>query len=259
MLDEYIEKYNPDMVWMDLGTRQIPNDAMYPFLADYYNHGLNEGKEVATTVKSYVPYLPGAIVDYEKGRVKDLQDTPWLTDDTIAPSWFHSSRPASKNANDVIDELVDIVSKNGCLLLNIGPDSNGIIPENEKQILREIGAWLKMNGEGIYKTRPWKITAEGPTLLQKEGSFIGKKLIYTAEDIRYTRSKDAKTVYAIVLDTPEGELLMQSVRAGDQVKAVSLLGHDGTLKWRQTSEGLSVTMPGSVEPGYAHTFKLGVE
>ncbi|MEH0152693.1 alpha-L-fucosidase [Limibacter armeniacum] len=259
LLDEYITKYNPDMVWLDMGTRIIPNDLMYPFLADYYNYGVANNKEVATTVKNYSPYLPGAIVDYEKGRVKDVQEKAWLTDDTMTPAWFHSSRKSTKDANDIIDALVDIVSKNGCLLLNVGPDSDGNIPENEKEMLKQIGAWLKVNGEGIYNTRPWKIAAEGPTVLEKEGSFIKKNLAYTSKDIRYTRTKDEKVVFGIVLDRPQGKLLLKSVSKKDKVKEVFLLGYGGSLKWEQTKNGLEIEMPEEVAEAFAYTFKLSLK
>lgn len=258
LLDEYIEKYDPDMIWMDMGTRDIPDELMYPFLADYYNHGLKNDKEVATTVKSYSPYLPGAIVDYEKGRVKDMEPKPWLTDDTVAPGWFHSSRPGVKDANDIIDIVADIVSKNGCLLLNVGPTSDGVIPEDEKEILRTVGAWLKTSGEAIYETRPWHTTGEGPTVIEESKGFL-KNLKYTAEDIRYTRSKDNSTVYAIVLDRPEDKFVMKSVKASDEVTSVSLLGHDGELEWEQGSDGLSVKMPTDAPTAHAYAFKLAVE
>ncbi|MDF7824596.1 alpha-L-fucosidase [Pontiellaceae bacterium B12227] len=255
LLDEYIAQYNPDMIWMDMGTRDIPNELMYPFLADYYNHGLKEGKEVATTVKSYSPYLPGAIIDYEKGRVKELQETAWLTDDTVAPGWFHSSRPGVKTANDVIDILADIVSKNGCLLLNVGPTSEGVIPDAEKEILRTVGAWLKVNGEAIYETRPWHTAGEGPTVIEKSAGFL-KTLKYTAEDIRYTCTKDKKTVYAIVLDKPVGRARFKSVLEIEGVHEISLIGFDAPVAWKQTDQGLAVEMPNGAQDAHAYVFKL---
>lgn len=253
LLDEYINKYDPDMIWLDMGTRDIPNDLMYPFLADYYNHGLKTGKEVATTVKSYSPYLPGAIVDYEKGRVKDLEAEPWLTDDTVAPGWFHSSQPGVKTSNDVIDILADIVSKNGCLLLNVGPTSDGVIPDSEVQILREVGAWLKVNGEAIYDTRPWHTAGEGPTVIAKSKGFL-KNLHYTNKDIRYTRTKDGTTVYAIVLNTPEIDVTLTHV---DQaVKTVRLLGSDETIPWQQDGGLTRVGFPSTAAEQYAYVYKL---
>ncbi len=257
VLDEYIRKYDPDMIWFDMGESTVPKDIMYPFLASYYTHGLKTGREVATTCKNYSTYLPGSIVDYEKGRVKDLQEKPWLTDDSITPQWFNSNRPGTKDANDIVDELVDIVSKNGCLLLNIGPDSNGVIAESEKQILRDIGAWMKVNGEGIYGTRPWKIAAEGPTVLEKEGSFIEKKLTYTAEDIRYTMGKDGKTVYAFVLDKPEAAVVLKGI--GQPVKSIGLLGYVRAVQWKQNQHGISVSFPDDAAGQPAYGFRIELE
>lgn len=255
VLDEYVKKYDPDMVWFDMGESKVPKNTMYPFLASYYNYGLQHKQNVATTCKSYTAYLPGSIIDYEKGRVKDVQDKPWLTDDTMAPQWFHSSRKPVKDANDLIDELADIVSKNGCLLLNIGPDSDGKISDYERNVLLEMGAWLKVNGEAIYKTRPWHIAGEGPTVIEKTGGFL-KNLHYTAQDIRYTRSKDEKTVYAIVLDRPTSDCLLKTVSAKDNIKNVSLLGYSEKVHWKQTDKGLLIKMPENIGKEYAYAFKM---
>ena len=259
LLDEYIEKYNPDMIWFDMGAKLINKSDMNSFLAHYYNHGVKEGKEVATTCKNYSTYLPGSIVDYEKGRVKDLQKTPWLTDDTMAPKWFNSRRKPTKNANDLIDMLADIVSKNGCLLLNVGPNSDGVISDYEKGVLLEMGKWLSIYGEAIYNTRPWHTAAEGPTVLEKDGSFIKKKLIYTNKDIRYTRSKDKKTVYAIVLDKPVNELILTSVLPKDKVASISLLGAKESIKWVQTKNGLKIKIPKNLSKMHAYAFKIKVK
>ncbi|WP_109830558.1 alpha-L-fucosidase [Reichenbachiella versicolor] len=256
VLDEYVAKYNPDMIWFDMGESKVPKETMYSFLASYYNYGLQNNKNVATTCKNYATYLPGSIVDYEKGRVKDVQDIPWLTDDTMSPQWFNSNRKPTKDANDIIDMLADIVSKNGCLLLNVAPSSDGVISEYEKNVLLTVGDWLQVNGEAIYNTRPWKIAAEGPTVLDKDGSFIKKKLIYTAEDIRYTRSKDEGTVYAIVLDKPAESLLLSAVKPSDGVSKVILMGYDSKVKWKQSGKGLEIKIPADLFDSKAYVMKL---
>lgn len=259
VLDEYIEKYDPDMIWFDMGQRFVPDPVMNKFLADYYNHGVQRGAEVATTRKNYSKALPGAIVDYEKGRVKDMQDAPWLTDDTMAPSWFNSSRKPKHDANELIDILADVVSKNGCLLLNVAPTSDGAIIDSERKTLREIGAWLKVNGEAIYKSRPWRVAGEGPTVLEKSGSFL-KKLSYTAKDIRYT-TQGPNTLYAIVLGRPKGEVLLSSLNAEEQdkIKSVVLLEGGKELDWTAGEDGLRVTFPKGTSNTHAYTFRIEME
>lgn len=262
LLDEYLEKYNPDMMWLDMGTRDIPKETMYPYITSYYNHGLKEGKEVAITVKNYAPYLPGAIVDYEKGRVKELAERPWLTDDTLHPNWFYTEkRGMKKNANDVIDELIDIVSKNGCLLLNIAPNSDGIIDPKQRKVLHEVGEWLKYNGEAIYHTRPWKIAEEGPTKIESTGSF-GKTVKYTSKDIRFTRSKDGKFLYVIALAKPQSDFVVKSI--GFQPKSLSYISESKDqpakveVKSELTTEGLKIKLPSQLADSQATVFCLEI-
>ncbi|VGO18160.1 alpha-L-fucosidase [Pontiella sulfatireligans] len=254
LLDEYLEKYDPDMVWFDMGTRDIPTELMYPFLARYYNHAEDANKEVAVTFKDYAPKLPGGIVDYEKGRVQNKQKGAWLTDDTINPSWFNFPQSVDKDANDVVDMLIDIVSKNGCLLLNIAPDSEGRISGYEKEVLLEIGAWLKTNGEAIYNTRTWRVAEEGPTKLKGDGSFLKQKTVYTNKDIRFTQSKDGKIVYVIVLDRPGSEVLIRSIT--EAPKDIRLLGFEGKISWEMSNNGCRIMFPEPAMTACAYAFKL---
>lgn len=262
ILDEYRDAYDPDMMWMDMCTRDIPNELMYPYLADYYNYGLKNNEEVAVTYKNYSPRLPGAIVDYEKGRVKTLQENPWLTDDTLKPGWFYSHQNLIKDSNDVIDELIDIVSKNGCLLLNVAPDLDGEIEVAQQKVLEELGDWLKINGEAIYSTRPWKIAGEGPTELKKEGSFTDK-VKYTSQDIRFTQSKDGKNLYIIVLDCPKERLRISSfTKAISQpMSKVELLGHPDS-SWSMSDpdeQGVEILFKANLNHSAAYVFKVSLK
>ena len=153
-----------------------------------------------------------------------------------------------------MDDLVDIVSKNGTMLLNIGPKADGTIPKHEQQILREIGAWLRINGEAIYGTRPWNKFGEGPTQTAAGSFGDTKRKAFTAEDVRFTTK--GTTLYAIALAWPADRKLVVQSLAGRKVKRVELLGHRGRLRWEQTAEGLGVTLPEEPPCEFAVTLRI---
>ncbi len=198
--------------------------------------------------------------DFEKGRTERLTPYAWLTDDTISyGSWCHTRDLRIKPADEVIDTLVDIVSKNGQLLLNISPTADGVIPENQRAVLLEIGDFLRVNGEAVYSTRPWLSYGEGPTRMGRGGHFLGT-VRYGARDVRYTRSKDGATVYATALGWPEGPLTLSHVRAEGRGR-VDLLGHAQPVEWRVNEQGQLVILPPALaeneRPGkHAFSFRL---
>jgi alpha-L-fucosidase len=142
---------------------------------------------------------------------------------------------------------VDIVSKNGALLLNIGPKSDGTIPESEEKILLEIGRWLETNGEAIYGTRPWKVYGEGPTKIVEGSMNDTKRSAFTGQDIRFTAKGDV--LYATLLAWPEGDkLTIRSLASGSdlcrsEIKEVSLLGSKDPVVWQRNADGFEVKLP----------------
>ncbi|HXB43225.1 MAG TPA: alpha-L-fucosidase, partial [Puia sp.] len=162
---ELVNKYKPQLFWFDWWIEQ---PAMEPyrksFAAYYYNQGLQWDKGVVLNYKNKSFPDSAAVLDLERGKLEGIRPLAWQTDDAVGfKSWGFIDGEKYKSPQYVVDELSDIVSKNGNLLLNIGPRSDGTIPEEQQQLLLAIGNWLGINGEAIYGTRPWKIFGEGPT------------------------------------------------------------------------------------------------
>jgi alpha-L-fucosidase len=259
---EVIDKYQPDLMWFDSWLDEIPDDYKTAYLAYYFNKADQLGKEVVVTFKQDDLPREIGVEDYEKGRTDKLTDYVWLTDDTISRgSWCYTEDLQIKSTSEVLHVLIDIVSKNGQLLLNISPMADGTIPDDQKQVLLGIGKWLQDYGEAIYGTRPFVEYGEGPTQLEKGGHFVKMKGGYTPQDIRYTRK--GKTIYAIVLGWPgENKQIVMTVfgkgnKAGDiKVRDVSLLGADEKIKLERRDDGLVVNTPATKTNDMAIVFKL---
>jgi len=241
---ELVDKYRPQLVWFDWWIQELPfKPYLQRFAAYYYNRGLEWGQGVAINYKDDAFEEGTAVFDVERGSLADIRPFFWQTDTAVAKnSWGYTEGNDYKTVDSIVDDLVDIVSKNGALLLNIGPRKDGTIPEIEQQMLRDIGQWLAINGEAIYDTRPWKVYGEGPTEIV-EGTFNDvKRGAFTAEDIRFTTK--GETLYATALAWPEdGKMTVKSLgTAAGQVASVSLVG-GGELQFEQSAEALTVTLP----------------
>lgn len=241
-LREVIDGYHPDLIWFDSWLDEIPEATRREFLAYYYNDAARRGREVVVTRKQDDLPTTCSLVDYEKGRAADLTEDVWLTDDTISQgSWCWTRDLTLKDPDEVIDTLVDIVSKNGQLLLNISPTADGRIPRDQRDVLEALGAWLQANGEAIYETRPWLAYGEGPTRMTRGGHFVGS-IRYGAEDIRYTRGKDGQTLYAVVLGNPDAETTLRGVRVVSAAPdaAVTRLADGAPVSFRINDAGQPV-------------------
>jgi alpha-L-fucosidase len=210
--------------------------------------GVETGQEVVLQTKNmnFASFPEGAnVLDIERGKLADIRKDVWQTDTSIGKnSWCYTSQWQSKTANSLIDDLVDIVSKNGTMLLNIGPKADGTIPQDQQDVLLEIGDWLAINGEAIYSTRPWEVFGEGPTIVKKGHHSEGNNKAFTSEDIRFTQKENV--LYAITLDIPEnGEVLIKTLANHDKInattiKAVECLGQNTNPEWTISEKGLSV-------------------
>ena len=261
-IKEVIDKYQPDLVYLDSRMFIIDERHRQDFLAYYYNWALAHGREVAVTYKEEPEGdLHGAgIVDIERGRMAGTVAHPWQDDDTIdRKSWGYIENPSYKSTKRLIDELVDTVSKNGCLLLNIPPKADGAIPEPVKERLLHIGAWLRTNGEAIYGTRPWAVFGEGPTAVKAGYGGEEQTKDFVAQDIRFT-TKDT-TLYAICSGWPGEKLVIKSLASGSShfkhaITDIRLLGSDTKLKWLRDRNGLAVFFPAEKPCEHAYVLKI---
>ncbi len=262
---ELVDKYQPQLVWFDWWIEQpVFQPYLQKFGAFYYNRGAQWKKGVAVNYKNKSWPEKAAVLDIERGQLSGIRPIFWQTDTSVSRnSWGYVSKQDYKTTDSIVDDLVDIVSKNGALLLNIGPRPDGTIPEPEQQILLGIGKWLSVNGEAIYGTRPWKVFGEGPTEVVG-GSFNDtKRRLFTAEDIRFTTK--GTFLYAIALAWPEsGQVTIRSLAAGSRlafrkINKVELVGSRQRLMWNLDVGGLNVRLPKEKPGEYALALRISGE
>lgn len=244
---EFIDRYQPKVLYFDWW---IKNYAFKPYLkkiaAYYYNRAAQWGREVTINYK-WDAFPPGvATFDVERGALTGISAVPWQTCTAIGKnSWGYTRDNTFKTSHQIVCDLIDIVSKNGVLLLNVGPRADGTITEEETKVLTDLGNWLKVNGEGIYDTIPWKNFGEG-SVNAKEGFFMdGEEKGYTEKDFRFTYKNGC--VYAFQLAPAGSAVTIHSFRRsgfGDPgVTNVSLLGHEGELTWTRDGDGIHIHLP----------------
>ncbi|MCD6290308.1 MAG: alpha-L-fucosidase, partial [Anaerolineae bacterium] len=256
---EVIDKYQPDMLWFDFGIHFIAEEYRKQFLAYYYNKAEEWGKSVVVTYKWHDLVPDSAVVDLELGRFAELTYHDWITDTSVDDqgAWSYVQDAGYKSVTTLVHNLVDNVSKNGYLLLNVGPKANGEIPEPAKECLVGIGKWLEVNGEAIYGTTPWLTYGEGPTQMKKEGYFSEREEVqYTARDIRFTAK--GNVLYAICLGWPGEQVTMESLKLlyGSEIRSVKMLGVEKELEWSLSREGLTVKTPPQKPCEHAYVFKI---
>jgi len=248
---EIIDRYKPRILYFDWW---IQHEAFRPWLkklaAYYYNRGIEWGERTAISYKHDAMMFGSGITDIERGKFADPKPYVWQTDTSIARnSWCYTDTLDYKTSKEIIHNLIDVVSKNGNLLLNVGPRADGSIPEQDVKILQEIGAWLQVNGDAIYDSKVWHKSAEGPTK-EIEGQFTEACVKeYTKEDFRFT--VHGSSLYAFALNYPSnGSIVIRSLAASkDQnlpefhgiISGISILGFDELPVWSKSPEGLSIT------------------
>jgi alpha-L-fucosidase len=251
-----VDQYQPDLLYTDGG---IPfGEFGRSLLAHFYNsneaaHGgkleaVYNFKDLGTG--EFIPHA--GVEDVERGVMKDIQPLPWQTCTSIG-DWFYSDGFKYKTTAEVVHMLADIVSKNGNMLLNVVLYADGSLPPESRQFLDEMADWMAMNGEAIHDTRPWKTFGEGPTVTT--AGFFKEDTSYKPEDIRFTQSKDGRTLYAIVLGVPAEPVRITSL-AGEKIACVALLGSDARLDWKPEADALVIQPVVQWPAKFAVAFKI---
>ena len=266
---EIIDNYKPDIIWQDFNLQAISKPVVLEFLSYYHNKAVEWNKEVVATYKDGLN-TKCAVLDYERGGPIDITENYWLTDDAISSSsWCYTEGIGYYSKKQILHGFFDRISKNGNLLLNISPKADGTIPQEQKDVLLAMGAWLRKYGEAVYATRAWEKYGEGPTKMGAAHGIFTAPAEGTAKDVRYTRSKDNTTLYAILLGWNNGqkEVTLRSLSSDridcKNLKSVELINGEAgkylPLAYKQGAEGLIVGLPERSFEELAYVLKLSFD
>ena len=261
---EIIDRYRPKIIYFDWWIqRGVCKPYLKKLAAYYYNQAAKWGEEVVINYKHDAFQFGTAVPDVERGQFADVKPYFWQTDMAIAlNSWCYTENNQFRPASDIVCDLVDIVSKNGCLLLNVGPKADGTISAEDEKVLRGIGQWLSTNGEAIYDSNVYRTYGEGPTQIV-EGQFTdGIKKNFTSKDFRFTTAKGY--LYATALKCSEdGNYCITSLGRQDAsrqanfhgiIRSVNVLGFDTPCTWNRDETGLHIKC--AAQSDYPIVFKI---
>jgi alpha-L-fucosidase len=258
-LKDLIDSYEPDFLYLD--NTEIPfGQVGLDIVAHYYNQSIadHSGKQesVLTAKGLSGAHRPAVTQAWERSVGGGIQEAPFETDTCIG-QWHYKKDIDYKTAGQVMRILVDVVSKNGTLLLSIPQKGDGTIDDQERIVLKDLGKWMHINSEGIYGSRPWKTYGEGPTQTPR-GRDADMPIPYTQEDMRFT-TKDG-FLYIYVLAVPETPIQVKTLglshRFTQAVKSISMLGSDEPIRWQQEDEFLSIECPNKLPCNEVITFKI---
>lgn len=271
---DLVDRYHPDVLYFD--NTELPlGQAGLDISAHYYNASAGRtggAPDVVLNAKHVKPeHVAGVVEDIERGVATAIRPLPWQTDTCIG-SWHYSRAIAEQNryktVGQVVNMLLDIVSKNGNLMLSVPLRGDGTIDEHEIAFLEGLAAWISLNADGIFGSRPWKIYGEGPSTIEKPeaGQFGGARDVrsrpYTTEDIRFTTRSGALYAYLLAVPT-EPRAVIRSLAVGSphtggrNVSNVTLLGESGKLDWSQDARSLTVNLPvGAMNRKHAIGFRI---
>lgn len=247
-INEVVDKYGPDIIWHDSWLDIIPENYRQKMVAHHFNTAVSRNQHPIVTHKQEDLPANVGVLDIEQGGKTDLSDDYWLTDITISyGSWCYTNGQTYKPASLVIKNMIDVWSKKGVVLLNISPKADGIIPDEQRNVLLAIGDWMKKHEEAVYQTRAYKVFGYGEAEFV-EGHFGGQSatMAYNQKDIRFMTSGDGDIlyVYSLGLPDPETALEIRHVDASN-VRRVSVVGSGAELTWSASGDALVLTTPGA--------------
>ncbi|KAJ4267097.1 hypothetical protein NW762_003195 [Fusarium torreyae] len=265
---EMLDHVQPDIIWNDFKLDAISEQKRLDFLAYYFNRGVDWRKEVLTTHKRDDLGFrdTSSVADFERGGPANITRPYWLTDDALsASSWSYTNGMKYYSSKSMIHSLLDRISKNGNLLLNISPTAAGVLPDPQVQILRDIGKYLSRYGESVYSTRAWDIYGEGPT--KAGGGSFTKPVEGTNKDVRFTRNKDGNVLYVTILGWPDngqvslGSLGKDALVDLDTLESIKLLGDKSgdyleVTNWKQNKNALNISLAVRPVESPAYVLKL---
>ncbi len=265
---ELVNKYHPQVFWFDWW---LDNPSFKPYLKSfasyYYNTAKTWDKEVVLNYKNIAFPDSAAVLDMEREAQPGIRALAWQSDDALGDrSWGYIEDDHYKTPQFLVTELIDIVSKNGNLLLNVGPKADGTIPPEQADLLLAMGKWLSVNGEAIYGTRPWKVFGEGPVVNEiadqankKPDQAVTKIGLFTSADIRFTSKLNI--VYAITLAIPTEKISIASLSSKNtdlKIASIELIGSKEKIKWTQGEKGLIIEAVKKYPSKYAAAFKINL-
>ena len=263
-ITELIDMYHPDLVYSD--SKMPFEEIGRTMVSHLYNSDIekNSGKLEAVYTCKQGGSDGRWVTDIERGAMDSISKDPWQTDTSIG-DWYYRTGQKYMSGTEVIQMLVDIVSKNGNLLLNVVQTPEGDLEPDVMKILEEIAAWIPSNGEGIYGTRPWKIYGEGPsTQKQEKGRFGGVKDVrpYQSGDYRFTTK--GETLFVFSMEKPKDDIEIKSLGkdskvCGKKIASVQLLGSNEKLSWKQENDALVIKILSKLPEWNVVAFKVEFE
>jgi alpha-L-fucosidase len=262
-IKDLVDNYSPDLLYCDghLPFENYGLEMLANFLNVNWSRNSQKVEGVYTSKHKEDSQAGLCVLDRERGVLEEIWPSPWQTDTCIG-DWHYKRDMEYKSPKTVVDMLVDIVSKNGNLMLNFPLPSRGMLDDRELSVLAGITAWMNVNAEGIHATRPWKISGQAAaahTAAEDTNFNESKRQPLTAQDVRFTTK--GQTLYAFVMDWPGKEAVIASLstnskQAPGKIENVELLGHSGKLKWTRDESALKIALPEQKPCDHAIAFKI---